>query len=101
MADPTAHYKNDGRALVRAIRRLSGARADRLGADPKTSFGVAAASVGEPRPCCNAIDDGDDARGPAQKRNVGVARFECVTSCVSEVRCWLFTSRYAGNYGPH
>ena len=29
-------------------------------------------------------DDGDDARGHAQMRNAGRARFECVTSCVSE-----------------
>ena len=52
-----------------------------MGTDVKTRRGVAA-NAGNPARC----DDGDggDARGHAQKRNAGKARFECVTSCVSE-----------------
>ena len=67
----------------RVTRWFAGYHADRLGADPKNNRGHAA-GVAEPRHRCCSDDDGDDARGHAQKRNAGRARFECVTSCVSE-----------------
>lgn len=81
-ADRLANVKNDGRALV-ALPAVGRYHADRRGADPKNNRGNAA-SVDAPRHRCCSDDDGDDARGHAQKRNAGRARFECVTSCVSE-----------------
>jgi hypothetical protein len=81
-ADRLANIKNDGRAWA-ALPLIGRYHADRLGADPKKNRGNAASADELHHRCCSD-DDGDDARGHAQKRNAGRARFECVTSCVSK-----------------
>lgn len=81
-ADRLANVKNDGRAWA-ALPVIGRYHADRLGADPKNNRGNTAIAD-ELYHRCRSDDDGDDARGHAQERNAGRARFECVTSCVSE-----------------
>jgi len=75
-ADRPANYKNDGRALVALPAGLPGIT--QIGWVPIPRNRANAASVDEPRHRCCSDDDGDDARGHAQKRNAGMARFECV-----------------------
>lgn len=81
-ADRLANYKNDGRALAALPDGLPGIT--QIGRVPISRNRGNAASVNEARHRCCSDDDGDDARGHAQMRNAGRARFECVTSCVSE-----------------